>query len=88
VTAFLLDDESRRLIGEGRSTRAIVHAVDEASFTSEPDLPENAMGFDERAFLSWIGEAGLRVAAIRRGSWCGRERYTSYQDILVLTRPA
>lgn len=85
ATAFLLDAESRAGIAAGRSSRNLVHPVDDG-FTSDPELPENAIGFDEPLFLSWAEKSGLRLAAKHPGGWCGRDRFASYQDVLVFTK--
>ena len=86
ATAFLLDADSRARSAAGRSTRALVHPVGDG-FTSDPELPENAIGFDEPLFLGWAEKSGLRLEAKHAGGWCGRERFASYQDILVFAKP-
>ena len=53
---------------------------------SDPELPENAIGFDEPLFLGWAAKSGLRLEAKYAGGWCGRERFASYQDILVFAK--
>jgi ubiquinone/menaquinone biosynthesis C-methylase UbiE len=82
ATAFLLDAESRAAIAAGRSSRNLVHPVGDG-FTSDPELPENAIGFDEPLFMSWAAKSGLRLLSKHPGGWCGRNRFASYQDILV-----
>jgi SAM-dependent methyltransferase len=87
LTFFLLDDEARRLIGEGRSTQPfqlsqLSHAIVDA------EHPEAAVAFDEDWVLSRLAEAPLRVRMpLRHGSWCGRDEFTSYQDIVIAEAP-
>lgn len=85
ATSFLMNDESRVLIGEGRSSQALVHPVEEA-FTVNPEIPEWAVGFDEDLLLGWIAERRFTLAGKYYGGWCGRGRFTDYQDILVLEK--
>jgi ubiquinone/menaquinone biosynthesis C-methylase UbiE len=81
-TLFLLNEESRRLIRAGKSTQNMIHPLGEC-FTTEPDLPEAAVGFEEAHVLEWIAERRFTIAAKCYGSWCGRLRFTSYQDMLI-----
>lgn len=84
-TCFLLDDEARQLLATGKGTERLIHLVGDG-FTSDPELPEKAIGFDSRSFNEWLAAARLDAGLCLLGGWCGRERYASYQDILVLER--
>lgn len=77
VTFFLLNEESRQLIKEGRSALAFLDPDDHVSVLDE-DLPEEAVAYDE----GWVRERA-NVADVRPGSWCGREDHTSFQDLVV-----
>jgi ubiquinone/menaquinone biosynthesis C-methylase UbiE len=83
ATAFVLDDEVRALIKAGRSTLPLVHPY-RGGYVSDLALPEAAVGYDEPVLRRWIEESGLRVASLFPGSWCGRARGLSYQDLFVL----
>ncbi|HEV2062441.1 MAG TPA: class I SAM-dependent methyltransferase [Solirubrobacteraceae bacterium] len=80
VTFFLLNDKSRRLIEEGRAELPFLDPRDHVSVL-DADLPEEAVAYDE----AWVRER-LAVADVRYGSWCGRDEFTSFQDIVVATR--
>lgn len=85
-TCFLLTPESEALIQAGKSGHALVHELDEC-FTSNPEVPEDAIGFKEPLMLRWIAERGFTLKAKYPGSWCGRPITASYQDILILNKP-
>jgi SAM-dependent methyltransferase len=79
ITFFLLNDESRRLIAEGKSSLAFLDPDDHVSVL-DADLPEEAVAYDER----WVRER-VAVDDVRWGSWCGREESTSFQDLVLAT---
>ena len=60
----------------------MIHALVER-YTSRPDTPEEVIGYDEELLLGWIAERGFKLRGKYYGSWCGRARFTSYQDMLV-----
>ena len=80
VTFFVLNDESRGLIKEGKSAFAFLDPDDHVSVL-DADVPEEAVAYDER----WVRER-LPVSEIRWGSWCGREEFISFQDVVVAAR--
>lgn len=87
-TCFLVNDETKRL--EATTTppeAALKHEVGEF-FTSDPELPEKAIGFTAERLFGWIQDAGFSLTARYPGAWCGRSSFTSYQDLLILTRKA
>jgi ubiquinone/menaquinone biosynthesis C-methylase UbiE len=85
-TAFLLNDESAQLMRAGKSTLDIAHPVGEG-YTANPAIPESAMGFDEQPLAGWVTARGFRIGATYYGSWPGRARYSSYQDMMVVHKP-
>ncbi len=85
ATYFLLNDESRALIGAGRSSLAIRYALD-GCWTDDEDVPERAIGFDEGYVRELYDNLGFDVEIVRPGNWCGRQEYLSYQDIIVARR--
>jgi SAM-dependent methyltransferase len=82
ATFFLLDEESLRLIGEGRSNPTF-HIDRGAYRTVHEDRPESAVAFPLRAVEGWFEAAGLRNVTVHPGSWSGRSEFTSYQDIVI-----
>lgn len=86
ISFFLSNEESRHLVEAGNSTLAFGPMHDGWS-TVNPSLPESAIALDEPMIRHFLGEAGLAIERLDRGSWCGRSAYLSYQD-LVLARKA
>jgi SAM-dependent methyltransferase len=85
VTFFLLDEESRRMIAEGRSGLEFLEPEGHVSVLSD-DVPEEAVAYDEGWVYERVGTHGLRILEpIRNGTWCGREG-VSFQDIVILEK--
>jgi SAM-dependent methyltransferase len=86
ITWFLLNPESEGLVKEGRSTLDFVHPV-EGCLTVDPDVPEKAIAYQEAYVMDRYATLGLDMAQpVQRGSWCGRARYVSYQDMCIARR--
>ena len=51
----------------------------------DPNLPEEAVAYEEDWLLEALRAAGLDLVAIHSGSWTGRADGLSFQD-LVLAR--
>ena len=86
ISFFLLEPESERGIAAGASDYRFAHRRDRHAI-EDPSRPEDAVAYDEAYVHRIYAAAGLEVAAIHRGSWCGRSRCVSYQD-LVVGKPA
>ena len=76
ITFFLLDDESRAAIREGRAGLAFL-APEAHVAVLRDDLPEEAVAYDE----AWVREHA-RVEAVHRGGWRGRPG-RSFQDLVI-----
>jgi SAM-dependent methyltransferase len=86
ATFFLLNDESRELIAQGRSTQPFTHSTPPYAIV-DPAAPEDAVAYEQEWLLAQLASAGLRARApVNYGSWCGRKAFTSYQDIVVADR--
>ncbi len=83
ITCFLLNDENRPLIKDGKSKLNLVFPSGDGMI-ADPDNPDYAIGFDEARFIGWLTERGMSVTETLYGSWCGRSNFVSYQDILVV----
>lgn len=83
VTAFLHNEESDRLIDWGKSSIPLKLSGG-GYYVVDPKVPETAVALRESDFVRWCTEAGLRICEVRYGSWCGRDRYVSYQDLVFL----
>lgn len=84
LTCFLLNSESRHLIAKGKSAQNIIYELEE-SFTKNPDLPEEAIGFPESLLLNWIEKQGFIVVNKTLGFWCGRRAFVC-EDFLVIEK--
>jgi hypothetical protein len=86
VTFFLLNEESRRLVGQGLSTQDFRHEG-KGYVTVNPKMPEAAVAFPEDYILDLLRSRGFAVRTpVRYGSWCGRKEFLSYQDIVIADR--
>lgn len=88
VTFFLLNESSRELIEQGRSTQSFRDVAPPYAVV-DPDHPEAAIAYEEPWAMESLARAGLRPRLpLRYGSWCGRETYLSYQDIVIADKNA
>lgn len=86
ITFFLLNDESRKLIDQGRSSQPFRHPHDEC-LVVQPEAPEAAIAYPEETVRRLHAEHGLDLCGpILYGNWCGRENGRSYQDIVLAER--
>jgi SAM-dependent methyltransferase len=76
ITFFVLDDESRAAIGDGRAALAFLEPDAHVAVLSE-DVPEEAVAYDE----AWV-RAHLGVEAVHHGGWRGRPG-RSFQDLVI-----
>ncbi len=86
ITFFLLNRESLKLIESGMSV--IDFGYDFGVYrTKEKSTPEAAIAYREDFIRNLYEENGLKIGAVRYGSWCGREGALSRQDIVVARKP-
>lgn len=86
ITYFLMNEESLLLMGEGTS-RLDFRYVRDGYRTIDEATPESAVGFDQQSIEELFSKQGLEIMRpIRLGNWCGRDRFVSYQDILLAVK--
>lgn len=86
VTYFIFNRESSDLIGAGRS-KIDFKSVTSEFYVMDKDVPEDATCFTEEYIRKSYERFGIRIEEpIRYGSWCGREKSLSYQDIVVASK--
>jgi SAM-dependent methyltransferase len=87
ITMFLLNEESQSLIEKKRSTQNFVHRL-EGCVTTDPTNPEGSLAFQESYVRTTLfGRLGLSIGEpIHYGSWCGRDEFLSYQDVVIATK--
>lgn len=79
ATYFLINDEAVRLMG-GHGQFGVEH---DGQLVVDERVPERAIAFHERDMRELHERNGLPLESVHYGSWCGREDYTSFQDITV-----
>ncbi|MEE8523241.1 MAG: class I SAM-dependent methyltransferase [Thermoanaerobaculia bacterium] len=85
VSFFLLNDESRALIAAEACGFRFETSAGEAHLHDVRN-PEGAVAYDEAFIREVFRYHGLTVKEpLLYGCWCCRERFTSYQDIVVAT---
>lgn len=83
ISYFLLNDESLRLLEQGRGIIELPHEVGPARVSSR-EQPELAIGFREDYIAGLYERVGLEIKSpIHYGSWCGRRNFLSCQDLIV-----
>ncbi len=86
VSFFLLTEESRSLMQEGKSGLSFRFQLDDCLSTDRL-VPEAAIAFDETAVRNFFRMNRLAIQEpIHYGSWCGRKQFLSYQDIVVAVK--
>lgn len=86
ITYFLLNDESTHLVRAGRSTLDFKYNV-EGCLTTDKENPEFAMAYKEDHVRRLFDGLSLKIIEpVNYGSWCGRDVFLSYQDIIVATK--
>lgn len=85
---FLLNTDARNLMTDGASSINFKCKLPDC-YSSREDIPEGAIAFDEQYVRERFPKQGLRIIEpIHFGSWCGRNQYLSYQDIVLATKTA
>jgi SAM-dependent methyltransferase len=82
ATYFLMNEEAERLMG-GHGQFGFEQ---EGQLVVDERVPERAVAFREQDIRKLHERAGLPIQDVHYGSWCGRERYVSFQDITVSVR--
>jgi ubiquinone/menaquinone biosynthesis C-methylase UbiE len=83
ITFFLLNDESNFCISLKMGTQSFVHDAG-GCYTTTVENPEAAIAFSESTIRESFARRRLSInEPIRYGSWCGRDNYLSYQDIVI-----
>ncbi len=86
ITFFLLNEESEDIIRAGRCALDFKYKVD-GCLTIDRDNPESAIAYKEDFVKELFGKYKLRITQpIRYGSWCKRDTFLSYQDIIIATK--
>jgi SAM-dependent methyltransferase len=83
ITFFLLNNESEELIRKDASSQKFIYDLI-GCFTTNKANPEAAIAYKESDIRGLFKKYQLSISEpVQYGSWCGRERYLSYQDIVL-----
>ncbi|WP_303921095.1 class I SAM-dependent methyltransferase [Draconibacterium sediminis] len=88
ITYFLLNKESLSLINKKQSRLDFNFKYNYGNYRVENDnTPEIAISFDEKFVRDLYEKHSLQIVEpIHFGSWCERENFLSYQDIIVASK--
>jgi len=86
ISFFLLNRKSLKNIDGGRSSKDFKYEL--GGFrTTDINIPEEAVCYDEAFLLGLYNKYGFQInQPIHYGSWCGREKFLSYQDIIIASK--
>lgn len=82
ITYFLLNSESLGLSGANKGTIDFVFEGGIYRMISK-DMPELGIAYDETWIKDLYQKVGLEQIRVDYGSWCGRQDYLSYQDLIL-----
>jgi SAM-dependent methyltransferase len=84
ITFFLMNEESARCMKSGRSILNFQFPLGEGALTIDKVIPENAVAYSEEDVRSTFARLNLEISEpIHYGSWCGREKFLSKQDVVI-----
>jgi ubiquinone/menaquinone biosynthesis C-methylase UbiE len=88
ITYFLLNDESRRLIGQGMDAFQLnlTPAIDSSHLIAKPDAPEFVVAHDEDRIRNYYAQTGCSIVDLELGNWCGRASSLGHQDLVIAVK--
>ena len=86
ITFFILNEESENLIRSGHSTLDFRYNINGYLTINEND-PEAAVAYNEEFVIRLFKKYGLQITQpIHYGSWCKRDSFLTYQDLIIATK--
>ena len=86
VTFFSINSDSLNNIANGKSTFMFKHEYNNYRI-NDLDIPENAIAYEEEYFIGLFKKYGFEIyKPVQYGNWSGREKYLSFQDIIVMKK--
>ncbi len=83
ITFFILNEESKKLVTSGYSALNFQYKLDDF-LTINETVPEDAVAYEEEFVKKLFENHGLVFTQpIHYGSWCGRQNFLTYQDLIV-----
>ncbi|MCP4264137.1 MAG: class I SAM-dependent methyltransferase [Candidatus Brocadiaceae bacterium] len=86
ITFYILNEESENLIRSGISALDFSYEIQGCKTTDEK-APEAAIAYGEEFVLKLFNKYGLKIPqSIHYGSWCKRDTFLTYQDLIIATK--
>jgi len=86
-TFLLLNNKSNRLILEKKSMIKFEHSENNYQVMRKK-VPEHTIAYDESFVMEIYKKYNFKIIEpILYGSWCGRKKFVSFQDIIVASKP-
>jgi len=86
ITFFIINEEAAKLIRSGCSTLDFLYELPGCLTTNEND-PEAAIAYPEEFVFGLFKKYGLTIdQPIHYGSWCKRDTFLTYQDLIIATK--
>jgi ubiquinone/menaquinone biosynthesis C-methylase UbiE len=88
ITYFLIDEETKKLMEEGKSTRKFIPYT-ENSYTDKPKNPESAIAFDKMFIEFLYSKNNMKITDLSFGKWRFPELHKSLshnQDRIVAVK--
>ena len=83
ITFFILNEESLELMHSGKSQFDFKYDLG-GCWSAFIDAPEEAIAYEEEVVKNLFEQNRLGIIpSIYYGSWCGREKFFTYQDLVV-----
>ena len=88
VTYFLLNNDSRRFVGQGKGAYRLSHeyAGDALCRIEDLQLPESVVAHDEQRIREYCADAGFSLWEVAYGTWCGRKAAGGFQDVMIAVK--
>ena len=82
LTYFLINSDSKKYLNNDKNTLHFIETKNKYC-TTRLDTPEIAVAYPEEDIKEYYKNAGLTIKNTYYGSWYGRKRSLSYQDIII-----
>jgi SAM-dependent methyltransferase len=86
LTYFLINKESKKGFVKNKETLPFKETK-KGYWTTVPKTPEIATAYLEKDIKLLYQKAGLKIKDTHFGSWYGRKKSLSYQDIIIASKP-
>ena len=85
LTYFVINAESKKRLADTQNTLPF-KLTKKGYWTTVLDTPEIAVAYKEDRVKAFYQKAGIKINKIYYGTWCGRGKGVSYQDIIIASK--